>query len=259
MNFKTPVRKRLALAGAIVTLGLFGAACSATLVLPAGGRVGITVGTSAATPAPTTTHTVVTNVTSTDLQSDYIKVVQTTGPSVVQIQTSGGLGSGIVFDSKGDIVTNAHVVSGSSTFTVTTSTGATLAATLVGVDTSHDLAVIRVNSTSLTPATFTDSSALQVGDIVLAIGSPYGLSGSVTQGLVSALNRDIPESRSVTLTGLIQTSAAINPGNSGGALTNLAGQVVGIPTLGASGGDGIGFAIPSNTVVSVANRLIGGL
>ncbi|TMD07743.1 MAG: trypsin-like serine protease [Chloroflexi bacterium] len=85
----------------------------------------------------------------------------------------------------------------------------------------------------------------------------YGLSGSVTQGLVSALNRDIPESRSVTLKGLVQTSAPINPGNSGGALTNLAGQVVGIPTLGASGGAGIGFAIPSNTVVSVANQLMG--
>ena len=140
MNIKSAVRKRLALAGAIVTLGVLGAACSATMVLPAGGRVAITVGNSVPTPAPTSapTHTVVTNVTSTDLQSDYIKVVQTTGPSVVQIETANGLGSGIVFDSKGDIVTNAHVVSGASTFTVTTSTGATLAGTLVGVATNND-------------------------------------------------------------------------------------------------------------------------
>src|SRR5438105_12531616 len=138
MNIKSAVRKRLALAGAIVTLGVLGAAGSATMGLPAGGRVAITVGTSAPAPTSAPTHTVVTSVTSTDLQSDYIKVVQTTGPSVVQIETANGLGSGIVFDSKGDIVTNAHVVSGASTFTVTTSTGATLAGTLVGVATNND-------------------------------------------------------------------------------------------------------------------------
>jgi S1-C subfamily serine protease len=116
---------------------------------------------------------------------------------------------------------------------------------------------------NLKPATFGDSSKLVVGDIVLAVGSPLGLQGSVTEGIVSALGRDVPESTTVILKNVIQTSAEINPGNSGGALVDLAGEVVGIPTLAAldpqlgnSAAAGIGFAIPSNDVVAVARQLI---
>jgi S1-C subfamily serine protease len=197
------------------------------------------------------------------LQNDFITVVGHVSPSVVVIETTAGLGSGVVFDTKGDIVTNNHVVDGSKTFTVTLSDGQKLPGTLVGTYPAGDLAVIHVTSANLPPATFGDSSKLVVGDIVLALGNPLGLQGSVTQGIVSALGRNIPESATVTLPNVIQTSAEINPGNSGGALINLAGEVVGIPTLaaldpqlGGGAAAGIGFAIPSNDVVDVAGQLI---
>jgi S1-C subfamily serine protease len=197
------------------------------------------------------------------LQSEYVKLVQDVGPSVVMIETSVGLGSGIIYDAKGDIVTNNHVVAGSQTFLVITSTGKQYPASLVGTLAPDDLAVIHVNASGLHPATFGNSSALQIGDIVMAIGNPLGLQSRVTQGIVSAMRTAIPEGNGVTLPSAIQTSAAINPGNSGGALINLNEQVVGIPTLGMTdpqlGGGaapGIGFAIPSNTVKSIANQLV---
>ena len=197
------------------------------------------------------------------LQNDFIKVVGQVSPSVVVIETKAGLGSGIVFDANGDIVTNNHVVDGSTKFTVTLSDGQTLPGTLIGNFPAGDIAVIHVTGTNLKPATFGDSSKLVVGDIVLAVGSPLGLQGSVTQGIVSALGRKVPESSAVTLTNVVQTSAEINPGNSGGALVDLAGNVVGIPTLtaldpqlGNTAAAGIGFAIPSNIAVDVAGQLI---
>jgi putative serine protease PepD len=226
------------------------AACSVSTFVP-------TFATKTTT-VPAVASVTVSSTAITDLQSQFVTVVKEVSPSIVQVQTPAGLGSGIVFDAQGDIVTNAHVVSAYTSFTVTTSTGAQYAATLVGTNPSQDLAVVHVSATGLTPATFGNSSALQVGDLVLALGSPYGLQGSVTQGLVSGLGRDIAESRTVTLQGMIQTSAPINPGNSGGALVDLNGLVMGIPTLGAAAGDGVGFAIPSQTVVSVANQLIKG-
>jgi putative serine protease PepD len=197
------------------------------------------------------------------LQNDFVNVVSHVSPSVVVIQTASGLGSGIVFDDKGDIVTNDHVVSGSARFTVTLADGQKLAGKLVGAYPAGDLAVIQVTGRNLKPATFGDSSKLAVGDIVLAVGNPLALQGSVTQGIVSALGRSVPESRTVTLPDVIQTSAEINPGNSGGALVNLAGNVVGIPTLTALDPEfrdtpaaGIGFAISSSMAVDVAGQLI---
>jgi len=197
------------------------------------------------------------------LQKDFVGVVGNVMPSVVVIETTSGLGSGIVFDAKGDIVTNDHVVAGSTKFTVTLADGQKLAGTLVGTYPAGDLAVIHVTGTDLKAATFGDSSKLVAGDIVLAVGSPLGLQGSVTEGIVSAIGRKVPESKSVTLPDVIQTSAEINPGNSGGALVDLAGEVVGIPTLtaldpqlGNTAAAGIGFAIPSNVVVDVAGQLI---
>jgi S1-C subfamily serine protease len=179
------------------------------------------------------------------------------------IETSSGLGSGIVYDAQGDIVTNNHVVAGSQVFQVVTSAGKQFVGTLVGAFPADDLAVIRVQASGLHPATMADSSQLQVGDIVMAIGNPLGLQSSVSQGIVSAVRIAIPEGGGVTLPSAIQTSAAINPGNSGGALINLNEQVVGIPTLAATdpqlGGGaapGIGFAIPSNTVRLIADQLV---
>ena len=209
--------------------------------------------------------------TGSALQSDYVQVVNTVLPSVVQITTDRGLGSGVVFDAKGDIVTNAHVVENATTFQVQLpSIARPLPATLVGTYAPDDIAVIHLQSPpdNLKPATFGDSSALVIGDIVLAIGNPLGLTGSVTNGIVSAVGRTVTEPAAngrpgATLPQAVQTSAAINPGNSGGALANLSGQVVGIPTLAAldpeTGGapaPGIGFAIPSNIVTDIAGQLV---
>ena len=197
------------------------------------------------------------------VQQQYLDVVHRVSPVVVQIQTDRGLGSGIVYDDQGDIVTNAHVAGTSRRFLVTLPGGRREAAARVGSDPAQDLAVIRVVGGHPAPATFAPASGVQPGDIVFAIGNPLGLQSSVTQGIVSNLNRDVSEGNGVTLSNVIQTSAEINPGNSGGALVDLSGRVVGIPTLAALDPDlgdaqapGIGFAIPSDTVQRIADRLI---
>jgi putative serine protease PepD len=196
------------------------------------------------------------------LQSQYVRVIHSVSPKVVQIQSGTGLGSGIVFDRGGDIVTNAHVVRGSHAFVVTLADGQRHTATLVGADMSHDIAVVRLRGGRPAPASFSTAPS-QIGDLVLAIGNPLGLRSSVTEGIVSSLGRKVSEGGGVTLSPVIQTSAAINPGNSGGALVDLRGRVVGIPTLAAldpemGGGpaSGIGFAIPSATAEVVAGRLV---
>ncbi|HET9075414.1 MAG TPA: trypsin-like peptidase domain-containing protein [Acidimicrobiales bacterium] len=214
---------------------------------------------------PSTTSTVkpAAAQSAADLEQTYVKVVARVRPEVVQISTSEGLGSGVVYDTRGDIVTNAHVVGTATSFTVRFLSGQTVPATVVGVYAPDDLAVIRVQGArDLSPATFGESRTLQVGDIVLAIGNPLGLSSSVTDGIISYNGRPVSEGNGVTLASTIQTSAAINPGNSGGALADLNGDVIGIPTLAAvnqQGGGaaaGIGFAIPSDTVKLIVPQLI---
>ncbi|MGW0230280.1 S1C family serine protease [Actinopolymorpha singaporensis] len=206
------------------------------------------------------------------LQRDYEAVVRHTLISVVQLNvTGGGLGSGIIYDKQGHIVTNAHVLGRSTSVQVLLATGgAPLTAHLVAAYTPSDLAVVKLDQPrALAPAAFADSTKLRVGQIVLAMGNPLGLSGSVTSGIISAVGRTVPESSrdgvpGTTITSMIQTSAPINPGNSGGALVDLTGKVVGIPTLAATdpqveGGGvaaGIGFAIPSNTVTRIAGQII---
>jgi S1-C subfamily serine protease len=191
-----------------------------------------------------------------------VAVIKQVNPSVVQIETPAGLGSGVIYDSKGDIVTNAHVVDSARTFKVTLADGRTFTGSLVGSYTPDDVAVIHITATGLTPAVFGDSSKLSVGDFVLAVGNPLGLQSSVTEGIVSALNRQVSEPNGNALPDVIQTSAAINPGNSGGALVDLNAQVVGIPTLAAVdsqlGGSapGIGFAISSDRARFIADQLI---
>jgi S1-C subfamily serine protease len=164
-----------------------------------------------------------------DLQQQFVRDVRSVSTKVVQIQTGVGLGSGIVFDRDGDVVTNAHVVRGARGFLVTLVDGGRHRATLVGADISHDIAVVRLLGARPAPATFSTAPA-QIGDLVLAIGNPLGLRSSVTEGIVSSLGRTVSEGGGVTLSPVIQTSAAINPGNSGGALVDLRGRVVGIPT-----------------------------
>ena len=198
------------------------------------------------------------------LQTELVKIVKTVSPEVVQIQCGHRLGAGVVFDDRGNVVTNAHVVGRASGCAATLSDGDERSATVVGAERTNDLAVVHASGDQPKPATFADSSQAQIGDIVLAMGNPLGLRSSVTEGIVSALNRSVDESNnSVKLSPLIQTSAEINPGNSGGALVDLSGRVIGIPTLTAldpefedAQAPGIGFAIPSNTVRAVAARLI---
>ncbi|MFF7193602.1 S1C family serine protease [Streptomyces sp. NPDC008079] len=208
---------------------------------------------------------------SNDLQTSYENTVKNVLPSVVQITTNSDLGSGVVYDDKGDIVTNAHVVGTAKSFQVNLATGGkALAATLVATYPAEDLAVIRLSSppSGLHPASFADSSKVAVGQIVLAMGNPLGLSSSVTEGIVSATGRTVSEGATgggtgATIPDMVQTSASINPGNSGGALVNLANQVIGIPTLaatdpqlGSGSAPGIGFAIPSSTVTRIAGQII---
>ena len=178
------------------------------------------------------------------------------GPQSRQAQ-----GSGFVFDGNGDIVTNAHVVQGASTISVRFSNGASYKATLVGADPSTDLAVLKVDAPAslLDPLELGDSSDVQVGEGVVAIGSPFGLEETVTSGIVSALHREMTAPNNFTIADSIQTDAAINHGNSGGPLLDLTGKVIGVNSQiesDSGGNDGVGFAVPSNTVRSIASQLI---
>jgi putative serine protease PepD len=204
-------------------------------------------------------------------------IAQRVLPSVVSISaetaSGGGTGTGFVIDSAGYILTNNHVIAdaadGRGTIEVQLNDGTTLDATIVGRDSSYDLAVLKVNRTGLTALTFGDSDQVAVGDSVIAIGSPLGLSGTVTLGIVSAKDRAVTAGESAgdsSFINAIQTDAAINPGNSGGPLVNSAGAVIGvnsaIATLGStsltsqSGSIGLGFAIPINQARKTAEQLI---
>ncbi|WP_055489675.1 S1C family serine protease [Streptomyces sp. TP-A0356] len=206
-----------------------------------------------------------------ELQSEYQRVVRDVLPSVVQIQAGNSLGSGVVYDGKGHIVTNAHVVGNEKRFQVTAANSETaLTAGLVFSYPEQDLAVIKLDNVppKLKVAAFGNSARVEVGQIVLAMGSPLGLSSSVTQGIVSATGRTVSEGNAgnapgATIPNMVQTSAAINPGNSGGALVNLNSQVIGIPTLaaldpelGGSAAPGIGFAIPASMVKTIADQIV---
>ena len=217
-------------------------------------------------PAPRSTATArAVSPPAFSLQGQFVAVVKKVRPSVVQIETSSGLGSGVIFDGKGDIVTNYHVVAGSTTVHVTLpSTGKPYTGKVIGTFPPDDLAVVKIPAQGLRPIAFARSSQLEVGDIALAVGNPLGLTSSVTEGIVSALNRTVTEGSgsNASISQAVQTSAAINPGNSGGALVDLSGRLIGIPTLAASdpqiGGAaaGIGFAIPSDTVKDIAGQIV---
>jgi S1-C subfamily serine protease len=183
------------------------------------------------------------------------------GPTV---QTEEALGSGFVIDKAGDVVTNDHVVAGAKSVRVSFSNNESYKATVVGADPTTDLAVLRVNANAraLTPLQLGDSDRVQVGDEVVAIGNPFGLSRTVTAGIVSALQRQILSPNQYTIDHVIQTDAAINHGNSGGPLIDMDGQVIGVNAqidtgnTGQQGNVGIGFAIPSNTVQTVVGQIL---
>ncbi|MCZ7589795.1 MAG: trypsin-like peptidase domain-containing protein [Gaiella sp.] len=170
-------------------------------------------------------------------------------------------GSGFVYDTTGHLVTNEHVVDGADSVRVRFANGRTYDATVVGTDPSTDLAVLKVDApaSALRPLALADSSRVDVGDVVVAIGSPFGLENSVTAGIVSALGRSMEAPNGYTINGSIQTDAAINHGNSGGPLLDLDGKVIGVNAQIASesgGNDGVGFAIPANTVKAIVTQLL---
>jgi len=197
-------------------------------------------------------------------------VVRVLTPSVVHIaaevnligrftqRTSRGVGTGVIVDDQGHILTNYHVVEGARLITVTLSDGRVLTAEVVGLDPTTDLAVLRIDATDLQPAILGDSSLLLVGSDVVAIGHALDLEGgpTVSKGVVSALDRVLQADAQTTIAGLIQTDAAINPGNSGGPLSNMQGQVIGINTAIIESGQGIGFAINANEAKAIMLQLI---
>ena len=171
-------------------------------------------------------------------------------------------GSGFVYDTNGHVITNQHVVDGATSVRVTFWNGKTYTARVVGTDASTDLAVLDVNapSSALYPLTLDDSGTVQVGDNVVAIGAPFGLAETVTAGIVSALHRQMTSPNNFSIDDSIQTDAAINHGNSGGPLLDAQGHVIGVNAQiesDSGGSDGVGFAIPSNTIKSIASQLIG--
>jgi S1-C subfamily serine protease len=196
------------------------------------------------------------------------EVVMPTDPFVdplgSTVQTQKVLGSGFVIDKAGHVVTNYHVIAGARAVHVTFSNNESFKATIVGSDPTTDLAVLRVNADAraLAPLTLGDSDRVQVGDEVVAIGNPFGLSRTVTAGIVSALQRQIVSPNQYTIDHVIQTDAAINHGNSGGPLIDTQGRVIGVNaqidtgTSGGQGNVGIGFAVPSNTVQTVVGQIL---
>jgi putative serine protease PepD len=262
------------------------AAAAAVLALAVGS--GVLGGWIALQADDSTSTTTVAGATNTSNNSrpapvinrdDLANVAAAVQPSVVSIKTDDGEGSGVVYDDQGNIVTNNHVVASANgdTVTVIFNDGKSVEGRIVNTDARTDLAVVKVSNVSgLTPAKIGDSGSMRVGDTVIALGSPLGLEGTVTAGIISALDRTIQvgneeqqnpfqqqqQSATQTISGLLQTDAPINPGNSGGALANTKGEVIGINNAiagSSSGGNiGVGFAIPSNKVKNVADQLIKG-
>ena len=243
--------------------------------------VSVAAQTGTATATPTVSGSLLTDGTVIEqVQSIYRGIYDTVNPSVVNIQVLGtynygfyvgavsSQGSGFVWDPQGHIVTNNHVVENAYNITVTFSDGTTTTAEVVGTDVQSDLAVIKVDPSGLTlhPVSLGDSQAVKVGDLVIAIGNPYGLAGSMTQGIVSALSRSLTvdssnpfSSSTYTIPDIIQTDAAVNPGNSGGVLVNTSGEVIGVTSAIQSttnANAGIAFAIPSHIVERIVPVLI---
>ncbi|HEY4699814.1 MAG TPA: trypsin-like peptidase domain-containing protein [Nitrososphaerales archaeon] len=225
------------------------------------GRNGSSNNTGIATV--TTTVTITAGVVNGDLSPvDLFKKVESSVVAITVTLAAGGSaqGSGFVYNDQGNIVTNNHVIDGATDITVTFLNGESVKAELVGKDAYADLAVIKVDlrSQALKSISLGNSSSLQIGETVVAIGNPFGLSGSMSLGIVSQLGRSSTE-QGFPMIDLIQTDAAVNPGNSGGPLLNMKGEVIGINTMifsNAGGNEGVGLAIPSNTISRVVDSLI---
>jgi S1-C subfamily serine protease len=265
-----PVRKqsRGLRTSTVLLLTLLLAVVFGTVLFAAGwefGRGSASTLTTTATQSSTTSSTTTVQST-TEAQREAVIAKVRPAIVLVNVTTASGsaLGSGEIINKQGYIVTNNHVVSGANSIQVVLSDGTRAAAQLVGTDPADDLAVVKINpTTNLAVITLGDSSKLKVGQEVLAIGNPLGNTQTVTNGIISALNRSVSEGQGgATIPDAIQTDAPINPGNSGGALVDMSGNLIGIPTLTAidpefnTPASGVGFAIPSNRVNLVVPQII---
>nr|BBH92789.1 hypothetical protein KTA_09880 [Thermogemmatispora argillosa] len=263
-----PPRRGSTLRAVVITLIL--AVLFGGLMFAAGWQFGNANGVSSATlQTGSSSSNTTTKVVTTDEQAREAAIAKVQ-PAVVQINVStasgaSGIGSGVIIDKRGYIVTNYHVVENAQQIEVVMADGTHLTAQVAGTDPADDLAVVKINPPSnITVATLGDSSKLQVGQEVLAIGNPLGETQTVTHGIISALGRTVSEEGQGTavIANAIQTDAPINPGNSGGALVDLSGNVIGIPTVAAidpefnTPANGVGFAIPSNRVRFIAQQII---
>jgi len=255
-----PPRPKRSRPGAILLLTLMLA-----LIFGVGLFAGWEFTTGKASTAAKTVST--TSYTASSVETQQELAIAKIEPAVVELQvtTAQGqqIGSGVILDAQGDIVTNAHVVSNAQTITAVLSNGNTETAQLIGTSTANDLAVVRiVPFAHMTVAQLGNSSQLIVGQEVLAVGNPLGITETATSGIVSALNRSVTESTGVTLSHTIQTDAAVNPGNSGGALVNMQGELIGIPTLTAinteynTTANGLSFAIPATIVATTMQQIL---
>jgi serine protease Do len=260
------------------------AASLLSAVLAAGGTYGILVATgnldrpsnASVTATVPTQETGGTQAVTIEESSAAVAAADNVSPAIVTIVTEGqasngngffqgqdipatGVGSGVIYDANGWILTNRHVVAGADQLSVRLEDGREFVGKVYGVDTLTDLAIVKVDATGLPVAKFGDSSKVNVGQLAIAIGSPLGTyTNSVTAGIVSALGRRITEDSGLVIRNLIQTDAAINPGNSGGALLDSGGNVIGINTAVASGAEGLGFAIPVNIAKPIMAQALAG-
>jgi putative serine protease PepD len=264
LDFRT--RPRTTLAAAIAAAALVGAGGGAATYAALAAGDGepaartVTVGSDASPVADTSGGLSVADIYKRSAASVVEIAVTSSGEGPFGGQ-GRSQGSGFVYDDEGHVITNQHVVAGATEVTVKLSDGSTYDGTVVGTDPSTDLAVVKVDApaAALEPLELADSDELEVGDGVVAIGSPFGLAQTVTTGIVSALHRQITAPNDFSINDAIQTDAAINHGNSGGPLLDLEGRVVGVNSQIESqtgGNDGIGFAVPSTTVEKIAAQLI---
>ncbi len=257
-NEEAPIEKRAGAIGRRAILGLlaisliFGAAggAGATVLLLGGLNESGDIGESI-------------RQTLVSEQSATVSVAERISPAIVTLEVTGAdgesVGSGVIYSADGWIVTNRHVVEGATTMTVHLEDGRDFPGRVYGIDTLTDLAIVKVEATGLTAATLGRSSAIQVGQTAIAIGSPLGVyTNSVTAGIISAIGREIT-TESGRLDGLLQTDAAINPGNSGGALVDSSGAVIGINTAISTEGAGIGFAIPIDIARPIMEQALAGI
>ena len=253
--------------GGLRTGAIIGLILLLIVVFVIGGFAGWVFASAKSSATGTTTTTQAATTLDAVRESVAAKVKPTIVEVYVTLAKGAALGSGVIVDSRGYIVTNNHVVSGATTIQVILSNGTKEAAQLAGADAAYDLAVLKiaVPQGGLTAATLGDSTQLKVGQEVMVIGNPLGITQTVTNGIVSALKRSVSEGQSApTIQNAIQTDAPINPGNSGGALVDLQGNVVGIPTLTAidpefnTPANGVGFAIPANRVKTILPQIVQG-